>query len=217
MRKLIKGTVGGQHLVRSERGPWLRLLLLAFFFFLGLVLGQVLSGRVDASTSGELSDYLNGYFSLENRPDLSAGTVLSAIVIYFRYPLLAFFLGFASVGVALLPVVTAAYGFFLSFSVCCFTAAFGREGVLLALAVFGLRCLLTLPCYFALAAPAMEKASALAALSLGQRRASAPVYGRDWWLRFALAAAILAGGVLLELAVVPRLLEWVLRGIFSAA
>ena len=52
--------------------------------------------------------------------------------------LLAFLLGFASVGAVLLPALTAAYGFFLSFSVCCFTAAFGRSGVLLALAAAGM-------------------------------------------------------------------------------
>ena len=75
-----------------------------------------------------------------------ANMVLSALVLYFRYPLLAFLLGFASIGIVLLPCLTVAFGFFLSFSVCCFTAAFGPGGVLVALAVFGLRCLVTRPC-----------------------------------------------------------------------
>lgn len=212
---MFVGTVGGRRLMRSGRGPWLRLMLLAVCFLAGLFLGQVLSARVSADTAGELTEYLNGYFSLNFPPEPSAKTVASALVVYFRYPLLAFLLGFASVGAALLPAVTAAYGFFLSFSVCCFTAAFGRNGVLLALAVFGLRCLITLPCYFSVAVPALEKSVALAALSLKKSgRPAPPVYGRSWWLRFGAVGAVLLFGVLTELLVSPRLLNWVLGLIF---
>ena len=129
-----------------------RLLLLALFFLAGVLLGQVLSGRVPDTTGDELRRYLEDYVRLGGEGAPTVQTALSALVIYFRYPLFAFLLGFASIGVVLLPCVTAAYGFFLSFSVCCFTAAFGVDGVLLALAVFGLRCMVTLPCYFLLAA-----------------------------------------------------------------
>lgn len=210
------GSVGGRRLMRSGRGPWLRLLLLAACFLLGLVLGQVLSARVSADTARELTEYLNGYFSLQSPPDPSAKTVASALVVYFRYPVLAFLLGFASVGAALLPVVTVAYGFFLSFSVCCFTAAFGHDGVLLALAVFGLRCLVTLPCYFAVAVPALEKSVGLASLSLEKSgRPVPPTYGRTWWLRFGAVCGVLIAGVLTELLVSPGLLNWVLRLIFK--
>ncbi|MPM56568.1 hypothetical protein SDC9_103377 [bioreactor metagenome] len=150
-------------------------------------------------------------FFTEYPPEPTGRTVLSALAVYFRYPLLAFLLGFASVGAALLPAVTAAYGFFLSFSVCCLTAAFGPGGVLLALAVFGLRCLITLPCYFAVAVPALEKSVALAALSLEKGgRPSPPVYDKAWWLRFAVVSAVLSAGVLTELLVTPWLLNWVL-------
>ena len=125
-----------------------RLLLLALFFLAGVLLGQVLSGRVPDTTGDELRRYLEDYVRLGGEGAPTVQTALSALVIYFRYPLFAFLLGFASIGVVLLPCVTAAYGFFLSFSVCCFTAAFGVDGVLLALAVFGLRCLVTLPLLF---------------------------------------------------------------------
>ena len=133
-----------------------RLLLLALFFLAGVLLGQVLSGRVPDTTGDELRRYLEDYVRLGGEGAPTVQTALSALVIYFRYPLFAFLLGFASIGVVLLPCVTAAYGFFLSFSVCCFTAAFGVDGVLLALAVFGLRCMVTLPCYFLLAAAGLD-------------------------------------------------------------
>ena len=105
-----------------------RLLLLALFFLAGVLLGQVLSGRVPDTTGDELRRYLEDYVRLGGEGAPTVQTALSALVIYFRYPLFAFLLGFASIGVVLLPCVTAAYGFFLSFSVCCFTAAFGVDG-----------------------------------------------------------------------------------------
>ena len=137
-----------------------RLLLLALCFLAGVILGQVLAGRVPAETGAELNRYLEDYVRVGGQTGRSAAAALSAVVIYFRYPLLAFLLGFASIGVVLLPCVTVAYGFFLSFSVCCFTAAFGADGVLLALAVFGLRCAVTVPCYFLLAVPSWGTSAA---------------------------------------------------------
>ncbi|MDO4315422.1 MAG: hypothetical protein Q4C45_06560 [Oscillospiraceae bacterium] len=188
------------------------LLLLALFFLGGVVLGQVLAGRVPDATGDELSRYLADYVRVGGSEGVSAGTALSALVVYFRYPLLAFLLGFASIGVVLLPCATAAFGFFLSFSVCCFTAAFGADGVLLALAVFGLRCAVTLPCYFLLAVPAWGKAAALASLSFGRGRRAAPVsYGSRWGLRLAVCGGVLLAGVCVDLFCSPWLLRLVLE------
>ena len=193
-----------------------RLLLLALFFLAGIFLGQVLSGRVPDATGDELRRYLEDYMQLGGGGAPTARTVLSALVIYFRYPLMAFLLGFASIGVVLLPGVTAAYGFFLSFSVCCFTAAFGTDGVLLAMAVFGLRCLVTLPCYFLLAASSWGTAAGLAAVSFGSGRRTAPVvYGRACWVRFGACCLALLAGVCAELFLSPVLLRLMLERILG--
>lgn len=192
-----------------------RLVLLALFFLIGVILGQVLSGRVPDVTGDELTRYLTDYISLGDSPVLTAKTALSALVIYFRYPLLAFLMGFASVGLVLLPLITVAYGFFLSFSVCCFTAAFGGEGVLLAFAVFGLRCLVTLPCYFLLAVPSLATSAALAAVSFGRGRHTASVvYGRTWWFRLVISVAVLLAGVGVELFLSPLFLRLLLQKMF---
>ena len=194
----------------TKPGPLLRLILLALFFLAGVLLGQVLVGRVPAETGEELRRYLESYLRLGAEP--SPRTAASAVVIYFRYPLLAFLLGFASIGVALLPLLTAAFGLFLSFSVCCFTATFGGEGVLLALAVFGLRCLTTAPCYFLLAVPSWETAAGLAAVSFGSGRRTAPVvYGRACWKRLGICCLVLAAGVCGELTLSPWLLRLLLE------
>ena len=196
------------------RRPLFRLLFLALFFFAGVVLGQVFSSRVPDATGDELARYLSDFLKVEGR-ELSPRAALSAAVLYFRYPLAAFLLGFASIGVLLLPAATGIFGFFLSFSVCCFTAAFGSDGVLLALAVFGLRCAVTLPCYFLLAVPSLERSMALACLSFGSGRRAAPVvYGREWWSRLAVISGVLLAGMCAELMLAPwflgRLLERIL-------
>ena len=188
------------------------MLLLALFFLGGAILGQVLAGRVPGETGLELRQYLEDYVRLGG--EVSPGAAVSAAAVYFRYPLLAFLLGFASIGVVLLPCVTVAYGFFLSFSVCCFTAAFGADGVLLALAVFGLRCAVTVPCYFLLAVPSWGTSAALAAVSFGSGRRCAPViYGRSCWLRLGLSAAALLAGVCADLLLAPALLGMILERI----
>ena len=161
----------GKRRLRSGQASALtRVLVLALCFLAGVGLGQVASAAVPDAVGAELTEYLRCFLMLEERP--AGSTLLPTLALYFRYPLLAVLLGFASVGVVLLPPLTVAFGFFLSFSVCCFTAAFGAGGVLLALTVFGLRCLVSLPCYFLLAAGALETSAALMAASLGKSRTS---------------------------------------------
>ena len=187
-----------------------RLIFLALFFFAGILLGQVLAGRMPAATGSELRRYLEDYLLLEEDPAVQ--TLLSAAVIYFRYPLTAFLLGFSAIGVVLLPVTTAAYGFFLSFAVSCFTASFGAGGVVLALAALGLRCLVALPCYFLLSSASWGTAVGLAAVSFGSGRRTAPVvYGRACWDRFGACCLALAAGVCGELILTPALLRLVLE------
>ena len=192
------------------------LLFLALFFLGGILLGQVLAGNVPDGTGDELTRYLTDYVYLYGQTAPEGRAFWETVVIYFRDPLLAVFLGFTSVGVVLLPVVAVAFGFFLSFSVSCFTAAFGGEGVLLALAVSGLRCALTLPCFFLLAVPSWQTSWALAGLSLGRGQRCAPVvYGRVWWLRAGLAAAVLLAGVCADHALSPVLLRLALERVLS--
>ena len=208
--------MGKRERAAEQRPVIWRLAALAACFLTGVVLGQVFSRQVPAQTADELSDYLTRFFSLTGDENLSLRTLASSLTLYFRYPVLAFLLGFASVGVILLPALTAAFGFFLSFSVCCFTAAFGGSGVLLALAVFGIRCLVTLPCYFLLAVPSLRNAAALAAISFGSGRRTAPaVYGKPYYLRFGLAVLVLLCGVFLELYLSPYFLHLVLAQIFG--
>ena len=215
MRRIEREQTGGP-VPQTDGVSVSRLLFLALFFLGGILLGQVLAGKVPDGTGDELTRYLTDYVYLYGQTAPEGRAFWETVVIYFRYPLLAVFLGFTSVGVVLLPVVAVAFGFFLSFSVSCFTAAFGGEGVLLALAVSGLRCALTLPCFFLLAVPSWQTSWALAGLSLGRGQRCAPVvYGRVWWLRAGLAAAVLLAGVCADHALSPVLLRLALERVLS--
>ena len=190
-----------------------RLLFLAALFFLGLLLGQVMALRVPQDTLAELKAYLTEFLSLEELA--LSDTVGSTLVLYFRYPVLAFLLGFASIGVIFLPLTGLVFGFFLSFSVCCFTAVFGSGGVALALAIFGLRCALTIPGFFLLAVPSLGASAALAGFGKRGRRTAPVVYGKDCWLRLAAVGGVLLGGVLIDLMISPYLLELALGRILN--
>ena len=199
---------------RRDTLSLLELLLLALFFFVGVVLGQVVAARMPVSAGDELERYLHHFVALEEPVSLRA--VLPAVVLYFRYPLLAFFLGFASVGLVLLPCVAVAFGFFLSFSVSCFVAVFGKDGIPVALAVSGIRCAVTLPCFFALAVPSWKASAALAHFASGKGRRSAPViYGRVCWLRLVVCVGILLAGLCLDLFVSPWFLKVALERVLT--
>jgi len=190
------------------------LFLFSLFFLSGILIGQGVVGNLPSSSILELSNYLEDFALLDS--DVTFRTIISTVVLYFRYPLIAFLLGYASIGIVLLPLTTVFFGFFMSFSVCCFAAAFGFDGVILALAVSGLRCAITLPCYFLLAIPAWGNSVALARFSFGrEHRTSNVIYGRDWWKRLIRCAVILIAGVCLELLISSYFLQMALNNIFT--
>ena len=120
------------------------------------------------------------------------------------FVLAAALLGLTAAGLVLLPVLSVAQGFFLSFSVGCFARALGRGGVYLALAAFGPRCLFVLPCTLLLT---VQGLSAAARRRDGQKvRLTEGAY----WRRVGLCGLILLIGAALELTFGPRLLQWVI-------
>ena len=126
-------------------------------------------------------------------------------------------LGYLGAGVALLPLSAAVFGFSLSFSVCCFTASFGGAGVLLAMAVFGIRSLASVPGFFLLAVPALRSAALRSPLPFGRgkRVASAGNNTGRWKGLCAVSAALLAA-LLLEAALSPGLLRLVWEHFIAA-
>ena len=184
------------------------LLLLCVFFVVGAGLGRLGHSYVTASNNAELSQYICGYAELVSGSKNAAANIYSVLLLYFRYPLVYFLLGFTSVGIAAIPFLSAVQGFFLSFSISCFASSLGKSGVLLAFSAFGIRSLVTLPCCFLLAAWSFLAAknrgmpSALPAVKGGKRSARFPP---EYFWRFLICVVVLLVGCVLELSVVPRL------------
>ena len=186
----------------------LPLAALAAFTVFGVIFGYVLALRASHCTGGELARYFAAFFSLGAQESFSARALCETLVCYFRAPVIVFLLGFASIGVALIPAVCAMQGFLLSFSLFSFSLALGRGDFPLLLALFALRLLVLLPCTLALGAAAMEKARALLLLSLGGggKRARAVTYGGAYWYRFGVCCVCLLLAALIELWLVPQFL-----------
>ena len=187
-------------------------LLPALCCLAGLLLGQAAMACVPDSTGEELRRYLQEFAALKREETRSLPVVLRTLALYLRYPVLAFWGGFSALGLALIPCAAAAFGFFLSFAVCCFAATFGGAGILLALALMGIRCAVTLPCFLLLAGPALERSGEAALAALGRGRRDRRNIKGDW-LRFGAAILILLAGLCADGLLSPWLLEAALAGI----
>jgi len=187
------------------------LLVLCVFFIVGAGLGRLGHSYVTAGDNEELARYICSYADLVSGSKNTAADICSVVLLYFRYPLFYFFLGFLSVGALLIPFTCAVQGFFLSFSISCFASSLGKSGVLLALSAFGIRCLFMLPCCFLLAAWSFLSAKdRISRTGTGAGRNS--VSAGSFW-RFAICVIVLLVGSVLELSVVPRLFSLALAKI----
>ena len=186
-------------------GLW-RLALLGFCFCGGILLGQLAARSVPEASRTELAAYLRQYAAVWGEPTDRTASLLRVAGVYLRYPLLAFLFGLSAAGVALIPLLCAAQGFFLSFSVCCFAAALGRDGVLLALAALGLRCLFVLPCTLCLADAGFAQACR-AMPRLRPRRLELN------WRMLLFCVFVLLTGTVVECAIVPKFFALILARI----
>ncbi len=100
--------------------------------------------------------------------------------------------------------LNAAQGVFLSFAVQCFAAALGKQGVVLALAALGLRCLFTIPCLLTIAADSFACAWRRAERQKPEVRDRRSVI---------ICVFVLLTGTVAECALVPRLFAWLMPGL----
>ena len=127
----------------------------------------------------------------------------------FKYHLLAMFFGFSVLGIICLPVLSALRGFFLCFSISAMIRLFGSNGIALALSVFGIGTLLTIPCYFILAVQAFSASLNLfkAVRATGGGRVPPVPYGRGYFLLWGVCFLILAVAFLAGVFITPYLTD----------
>ena len=169
------------------------LFCMALFFICGVAAGQVLAAGAPDSVSDELREYILEYGELNQK--ISWKSVLTTAVTYARYPLIAAPLGLIPGGIAFLCVFIAIYGCLISFAAGSFAKAWGEFGIFMGLASMGLRCLITLLCFFLLAPPVSDSPD-LRILP-----------GEIWRRRVILCVILLITGILIEITLIPHILR----------
>lgn len=199
-----RGTFHGR-VILADRSFLLTLFLASCFFF-GALLGNRVAGMEEVYSSAELQDFLSSFLTLVRSGQLEPASFGAALFSYFKYPIVVFGLSFLTIGIFFIPIVTFYQGFMFSFAVSAFLYAAGEHGLVLALLLFGLRCIVVLPCYFWLASSGMALAVGPGTgnkTRLGSERA-----GSDTVWRFIFCSLILFAGAAFE--------HLVLAGVLSA-
>ena len=195
--KLGAFSAGSVKLSSGGRRVW----LLGVSALGGVLLGAFLASGCSRDELDALQAYVTAYCAL---PDASrtCGGVGTALAFY-RVPLLMLAVSFCGLGIVAVPLLAVWAGMSLSYAAVSFSAAMGRPGALLALAAFGVRGLVLLPCVLYTGGTAWRLAY--------ERKGLAALSGRD--LRgILLCFAALTVGAVLELSLAPRLMALVLAG-----
>lgn len=178
---------------RPEGGVLPALLTLGGAFLFGGVAGCLLAGLVDGGGMDMLNTYLQGWLAAVHSGGTDVPGLVSLIWELVRWPLLAAMLGFTVLGLPGLPVLFAARGFFLAFSIGSFVRMFGPMGGVWAIPIFGVSALFTIPVLFVLGVEGWA------------RLRGSPVAGSRP-LRYLFCAAVLCVCVLVEYFLVPSVL-----------
>lgn len=175
-------------------------------FLAGGLTGCLLAAQVGGAGETSLRAYLEAFLTAAQGGAVDVPALWSQIWDTLRWPLAALLLGFTALGVLGLPVLFAARGFLLAFSIASFVRAFGGGGWLLACLVFGIGGTLSLPALFVLGVQSFLSARALAARVRGEGK-GVVLWGRDCLIRCGLCGGVLCVCILLERTAVPALLS----------
>lgn len=102
---------GAHPAVKSDMRFW----ILCVCFLLGMAAAYPARRSISADALAQLGAYVQSYAQLADGRSQQPVSVLSAAAAYLRYPLLAFLFGLSAAGVALIPLLCAAQGFFCPF------------------------------------------------------------------------------------------------------
>jgi len=129
-------------------------LLLGSAFVLGGVLG-FLTGFA-GGRENKLGPYLLDYFNAAGATGSLRVNVLSVIWDVLRWPLFAILLSMSRVGLVAIPMLLFFRAFLLSHAISVFAALFRVEGLIAALAVFGVPAFLIVPMIYAVSCEGMR-------------------------------------------------------------
>ncbi|MDR3278125.1 MAG: hypothetical protein LBT12_05070 [Oscillospiraceae bacterium] len=180
----------------------LGLLLCAALFLCGCAAGTVAAGL--APPGDALTQYISGVLPPEGGARPLFPVVLLGVC---KYHLAALFFGFSLLGALCIPGIVAMRGFFLCFSVSYIVRGFGLGGVPLALSMFALDAVFTVPCFFVMAVQSFSSSRRLLAGVLS-RGGGESAYGSVFFRRCAVCAGVLCVSALLDTFFAPMLIRY---------
>jgi len=192
-----------------DQGGLFGLVTCAVFFACGIIAGTFSARRLDATGTHALYESMMGYMEQIRAGTYASPGFLPVLWTAGRDHLIVLFLGFSLLGVLCLPILSSVRGFYLSFSIAALIRAFGMGGVPVALSLFGVGALFTLPAFFTLTTQAFSASTQMgrAAFGLGTVQIGA-LYGRRYLVRLILCFLGVLAAVLIELYVTPALVSW---------
>lgn len=182
---------------------------LSGIFFLGAAVGCLFAVLVDQQGVQELEQYLRQYFIYLQKKEayVSFWTVLWY---QSRYLLVAGLLGFTSIGVFSVPFLFGCRGFLLSFSIAVCYRIFGTAGLWTAGILFGIPAFFWFPSFLFVGGRGAANGLWLLCRRTSDAGSIIQQPRREYsWIIY--AAGFLLTGALLEYAVVPVVVEVVLR------
>lgn len=180
------------------------LVVISVSFFLGGLAGCLVSTFVGGAGQESLRAYLESFLYAAQGGETVVPGLAAQLWDILRWPCLALLLGFTALGVLGMPLLFAARGFLLAFSIAAFVQMFGSAGCLLAFLLFGIGGGFSVPALFVLGVQGFAAARALASRFLGEGKTPSP-YGKLYFLRCGGCAVVLCVCVILERYAVPAL------------
>ena len=179
------------------------LVLCTALFLCGCIVGIISAGFV--SNTGGLSSYIAGLIPIKAGQVVSQPSFLSCFFNSIKYHICALFLAFSVLGVVCIPAMMAVRGFFLCFSVSVIVRLLGGAGIPLALSIFGIGALITIPCLFILSTQAFFTSTELMKTVFSRGGRSGPIYNGGFFKTAAFCFALPALSALADMLLVPKL------------
>lgn len=173
------------------------LILCGALFLCGCVAGTFSSGFVRDGLA--LTQYFSEYLSLEQGGSFIDPSFFSVLADTFKYPLAVFALGFSMLGIIGIPIIAGVKGYILAFSVSVMVRLYGGDGVLLALSLFAVGTLISIPCFLIMCAQAFRASCLLTYMVMKPgTRGSISIYNIKYFISCLICFGLLTAAAIFD-------------------
>ncbi len=178
----------------------------------GVIVGSVTASFIESDTAYKLSTSISSSASagINDTARFLPTTLLNLL----KYPLIAFLLGFTLLGIGLIPLVVGLRGYFLAFSIGVVIKLYGLDGIWLSVALWGLQCLVSIPCLLLISVQSFNCARAQMQLFTGGKRVIiGSVFTKAHFVFFGICILVLILFSFIEVFITPKLINFAFTNI----